>query len=352
MVARAASRNERCVIAAREVHVLYESEGMPGEAFVGAMRYTRRDGKALILEQRLVEATTGRAIARAWVVQLLVQRRHRRRLARALLRPRRRDRGARIPARATVRDRRRGGVHRSSVAAVTDDESPTFVGLGPPPTAISPPTARIARRSRRHPGAPGSAPPTPRSPVGAEPTPAWGGPGGYAPPPKTNTLAMISLIAGVAQFVCFYFIGAIVAIVTGHIARSQIRRSNGTQGGAGMALAGIILGYVGLALQRARRGRHRRVLHLLRRRRRTCDAALRRARTSSTACRTWPSRPAATCATRGTATRVHPSTRPTTAADDHASPTAPRSSTPTCAPLGSEPLARRAQRELRCRRLR
>ena len=30
---------ERYVIAARELHVLYESEGMPGETFVAAMRY-------------------------------------------------------------------------------------------------------------------------------------------------------------------------------------------------------------------------------------------------------------------------------------------------------------------------
>ena len=53
--------------------MLYESEGQPGESFVGAMRYTRREGKALILEERLVEAETARPIARAWVVQLLVQ---------------------------------------------------------------------------------------------------------------------------------------------------------------------------------------------------------------------------------------------------------------------------------------
>ena len=65
-------RRERLVVAAREVHVLYESEGLPGESFVGALRYVRREGKAAILEQRLVEAATGRAVARAWVVQLLV----------------------------------------------------------------------------------------------------------------------------------------------------------------------------------------------------------------------------------------------------------------------------------------
>jgi len=61
------------VIAAREVHVLYESEGLPGESFVGGMKYVARHGKALVLEQRLLEATTARSIARAWVVQLLVR---------------------------------------------------------------------------------------------------------------------------------------------------------------------------------------------------------------------------------------------------------------------------------------
>jgi len=66
-------RSDRLVVAAREVHVLYESEGLPDEAFVGAMRYLRREGKASVLEQRLVDARTGRSVARAWVVQLLVQ---------------------------------------------------------------------------------------------------------------------------------------------------------------------------------------------------------------------------------------------------------------------------------------
>jgi acyl-CoA thioesterase FadM len=66
-------RSNNFVIAAREVHVLYESEGRPGERFVGAMKYVGREGKSLVLEQRIVEATSGRPIARAWVVQLLVQ---------------------------------------------------------------------------------------------------------------------------------------------------------------------------------------------------------------------------------------------------------------------------------------
>lgn len=63
----------RYVIAARELHVLYESEGLPGEEFYGGMKYVRREGKAAMLEQRIVESATGRGVARAWVVQLLVR---------------------------------------------------------------------------------------------------------------------------------------------------------------------------------------------------------------------------------------------------------------------------------------
>lgn len=66
-------REHAAVVAAREVHISYVSEGRPGEAFVGATRIRRRDGKAVIVEQRIVEATTGRVVADAWIVQLLVR---------------------------------------------------------------------------------------------------------------------------------------------------------------------------------------------------------------------------------------------------------------------------------------
>ncbi len=62
------------VVAVRESHILYESQGMPGESFVGAMRYLRIEGKAAVLEQRLVESSVGRPVAQAWVVQLLLRR--------------------------------------------------------------------------------------------------------------------------------------------------------------------------------------------------------------------------------------------------------------------------------------
>jgi acyl-CoA thioesterase FadM len=66
-------RAERLVVVAREAHVLYESEGRPDEAFVGAMRYLRREGRAAIIEQRLVEASGARPVASGWFVQFLAR---------------------------------------------------------------------------------------------------------------------------------------------------------------------------------------------------------------------------------------------------------------------------------------
>lgn len=42
------------------------------------------------------------------------------------------------------------------------------------------------------------------------------------------------------------FIGSILALVFGYIGKSQIDRSAGRQGGRGLAVAGIVLGWVGV----------------------------------------------------------------------------------------------------------
>src|SRR5882724_3958753 len=66
----------------------------------------------------------------------------------------------------------------------------------------------------------------------------------YTGPQGTNGLAIGSLICGILFFI---FPSALVAIILGHISRSQIRRSQGRQTGSGMALAGLILGYLGIS---------------------------------------------------------------------------------------------------------
>ncbi|MCJ7436765.1 MAG: hypothetical protein MUP97_03255 [Acidimicrobiia bacterium] len=65
-------RRSNSTVVVRELHVEYESEGLMHERFVGGTRWSGRRGKSGVVEQRLVEATTGRPLARAWVVQLLV----------------------------------------------------------------------------------------------------------------------------------------------------------------------------------------------------------------------------------------------------------------------------------------
>ncbi len=65
--------------------------------------------------------------------------------------------------------------------------------------------------------------------------------------PNSNTAA-VSLVFGILAWVILPVIGAIVAIIAGHMARNEIARSNGQLGGRGMATAGLILGYVQFAL--------------------------------------------------------------------------------------------------------
>lgn len=59
--------------------------------------------------------------------------------------------------------------------------------------------------------------------------------------PKMNVLAIVSLVASILS--SFFF--SIVAVVTGHIALRQIKRT-GEQGRV-LAIIGLVLGYLGLA---------------------------------------------------------------------------------------------------------
>lgn len=45
-----------------------------------------------------------------------------------------------------------------------------------------------------------------------------------------------------------YWIGSILALVFGYIAKSQIEQSGGRESGGGMAVAGIVLGWVGVGV--------------------------------------------------------------------------------------------------------
>ena len=66
----------------------------------------------------------------------------------------------------------------------------------------------------------------------------------YPPAAPTNGLAIAALVCGVGGFVIG--LSFIPAIICGHLARKQIRQTG--EQGAGLALAGLILGYVAGAL--------------------------------------------------------------------------------------------------------
>jgi hypothetical protein len=66
------------------------------------------------------------------------------------------------------------------------------------------------------------------------------------PARQTCTTATISLVFGILSWCGLTVIGAVVAIVCGHMARGEIRRSNGALDGDGLATVGLVLGYLHL----------------------------------------------------------------------------------------------------------
>ena len=91
-------------------------------------------------------------------------------------------------------------------------------------------------------GGPGQVPPPPPyGPPGGYP--AYGYPAATASG-GTNGMAIASLVLGILWL---YWIGSILALIFGYIALGQIKR-NPQQQGKGMAIAGVVLGWVGVAL--------------------------------------------------------------------------------------------------------
>ena len=67
--------------------------------------------------------------------------------------------------------------------------------------------------------------------------------------PRTSTAAILSLVFGILCWFALPLVGAIVAVICGHSARSDIRRSPpGTVEGDGLAMAGLVLGWIHIAL--------------------------------------------------------------------------------------------------------
>ena len=64
------------------------------------------------------------------------------------------------------------------------------------------------------------------------------------PPAPTSGVAVASLICGIAEFFTLG-IAAVPAVILGHVARSNIKRTG--ERGDGLAIAGLVLGYLGIA---------------------------------------------------------------------------------------------------------
>ena len=66
--------------------------------------------------------------------------------------------------------------------------------------------------------------------------------------PSNSVWAIVSLIAGVLAWLGIFGLGGLAAVITGHIAKNEIKKSAGSLSGDGLATAGLVLGYLNLAL--------------------------------------------------------------------------------------------------------
>lgn len=97
------------------------------------------------------------------------------------------------------------------------------------------------------------APPPPSPPPTHAAAPGWwlASDGNWYPPQsaatayqrRTNGMAIASMVLGILWL---YWIGSVLALVFGYVAKRQIAESRGTQDGGGMATAGIVLGWIGI----------------------------------------------------------------------------------------------------------
>ncbi len=75
-------------------------------------------------------------------------------------------------------------------------------------------------------------------------------PAPHVPPPtrQSSPLAVISLICGILSWLGLPVVAGLVAVITGHMARREIRREPERYEGDTLALIGLVLGYINLAL--------------------------------------------------------------------------------------------------------
>jgi hypothetical protein len=119
---------------------------------------------------------------------------------------------------------------------VEEPQAPAPVAPPPPQPALAPHPAPSPTPYYAPP--PGVYPAAHTMPGGYPPAP------GYVVPPRNSGLAVASLVLGI---LFLWGVGSILALIFGYQALGEINRSNGRVTGRGMAIAGIVLGWVGIA---------------------------------------------------------------------------------------------------------
>lgn len=128
-------------------------------------------------------------------------------------------------------------------------EQPAFGQPNPPSTgAPGYPPSDYPQAGYPPSGYPPSGYPPAGTPPGYNPYQQAGYGYGYAPPmpQSTSGWAIASLVCGILGLCTG--IAAILAVIFGHISLNEIKKSNGQVGGRGLAMAGLIMGYIELAL--------------------------------------------------------------------------------------------------------
>ncbi|WP_298942751.1 DUF4190 domain-containing protein [uncultured Microbacterium sp.] len=105
----------------------------------------------------------------------------------------------------------------------------------PPAYPVQPPAYPGPQPVQQYPGA---APTYPSAPYGY---------GGYAPAPRTNVLSIVAMIASILGFIWVLpLVGSLAGAIMGHISLNQLKTSG--EKGRGMALAGVIVGWIGFGI--------------------------------------------------------------------------------------------------------
>jgi uncharacterized protein DUF4190 len=83
---------------------------------------------------------------------------------------------------------------------------------------------------------------------GPAPSAPWSSPGTIGPAalPRTNGFSIAALVLGLTSF-CTIVTG-ILAVIFGNVALGRIAGSHGREKGRGMAIAGVVLGWVSIAI--------------------------------------------------------------------------------------------------------